>query len=104
MGHCPMKMLARMVVVGLGIAAVVGVTLVVLSDPEFGGPADGPRGGVPWLFGGSSGSSRSGAESAGSGRDPGDPPLPLFSAGYIDDSGYDFALDFTPPIADRSSL
>jgi len=36
---------------------------------------------------------------------PGPPSVvPLFGAGFIDDSGYELAVGYTPPIADRGSL
>ena len=86
---------------GAGFAAVLAATMVMLggSDEEvIARSGDRPRGTGALNEPAASGLP-SGRESPGSASS-----VPLFSAGFIDDSGYELAVGYTPPIADRGSL
>jgi hypothetical protein len=84
-----------------GIAIALAAAMVALDRDEDAG-SDRP--------GGRLGGDTARNEPTASGR-PADresagakPTVPLFSAGFIDDSGYELALNYTPAIADRGSL
>src|SRR5579864_1689727 len=95
-----MRMPLRVGLVGIVIVASALAVAMVVTSPEFGSTSRGVShrkaldrapGSVP--------PARNASETSGPA-----PAIPLFSAGFVDDSGYTLAFQHTPPIQDRSSL